>query len=129
FQKEVAERFRAPVGKASKSIGSLSVWAQNHWEIEKLLHVAPGAFSPPPQVQSEVLLFVPRKTPQIEGSVEHKKRWESLLKRAFSQRRKMLRSVFKGTSDLSLLEKSGVDLTLRAEALSWQDWNAIVRSF
>lgn len=119
FQAEVAERLRAHPD--TKAWGSLSIWIQNHWEVKKLCHVPPGAFSPPPEVQSEVVTLKARSQPIIATPDE--KMWEFLLKTAFSQRRKMLRSCFRGVESLrNALVLSGVDGTKRAEALSWEEW-------
>jgi 16S rRNA (adenine1518-N6/adenine1519-N6)-dimethyltransferase len=119
FQAEVAERLRASVG--TKAWGSLSIWIQNRWEVKKLCHVPPGAFSPPPDVQSEVVVLRARSEPLV--SITDEKLWDSLLKTAFAHRRKMLRSCFR-SSDLlrNALELSGLDGTKRGEALSWEEW-------
>lgn len=122
FQAEVAERLRAHPD--TKAWGSLSIWIQNRWDVKKLCHVPPGAFSPPPDVQSEVVILRARAQPVIQISDE--KKWESLLKTAFSHRRKMLRSCFRGAEHLKkALEISGLDGTKRAEALSWDEWRVL----
>jgi 16S rRNA (adenine1518-N6/adenine1519-N6)-dimethyltransferase len=90
FQAEVARRLRAEAG--TKERGSLSVWIQNLWDIEKSLSVSPKCFSPPPKVNSEVVILRRRESPRIKGSVEQETRWESLLRASFAHRRKMLRS-------------------------------------
>lgn len=64
FQAEVAYRLRAEPG--TKSWGSLSIWIQNHWEVKKLCAVPPGAFAPPPDVDSEVVVLTPRAKPFVE---------------------------------------------------------------
>jgi 16S rRNA (adenine1518-N6/adenine1519-N6)-dimethyltransferase len=122
FQAEVAQRIRAQA--STKSRGSLSVWTQNLWEVERLLEVPPRAFSPPPLVQSEVILLRKRSTPRIPWTTEKEdaKLWESFLKICFSQKRKMLRSLLPWKS---ALEASGVNGTLRAEALDWEDWEKL----
>jgi 16S rRNA A1518/A1519 N6-dimethyltransferase RsmA/KsgA/DIM1 with predicted DNA glycosylase/AP lyase activity len=62
---------------------------------------------------------IPVETP------EQRKRFNHLLKSAFAQRRKMLKGNFNGTIWQQSLERSGVDPTLRAEALEWKDWIAL----
>lgn len=121
FQAEVAYRLRAEPG--TKSWGSLSIWIQNHWEVKKLCAVPPGAFAPPPDVDSEVVVLTPRAKPFVElGKTEkERKLWESLLKAAFAHRRKMLRSSLPEPFR-NALERSGLDGTKRAEALSWDEW-------
>ncbi len=126
FQAEVAQRLRAK--SSTKDWGSLSVWIQNRWDVTKLLTVAPGAFVPPPEVQSEVVVLKYRETPHvpIPAGADAEKRWEGLLKACFSHRRKMLRAGLKGSPlHRNALEASGVDGTKRAEALTWSEWQAL----
>ena len=122
FQAEVAQRIRAE--PSTKAWGSLSVWIQNRWDVEKLLSVPPGAFSPPPEVNSEVVVLRARKEPRIPvPTPADEKAWEGLLKACFAHRRKMLRAGLKGFSGpRNALEASGVDGTKRAESLSWDEW-------
>jgi 16S rRNA (adenine1518-N6/adenine1519-N6)-dimethyltransferase len=121
FQKEVAERLYAkPKGKAW---GSLSLHVQNLWEVEKLISVSPSAFIPPPDVDSEVVVLMPRAKPLIEGSTEHSKAWDQLLRAAFTHRRKMLRSAVPKVYFEALI-RAGIDPTLRSDALTWEQWEA-----
>jgi 16S rRNA (adenine1518-N6/adenine1519-N6)-dimethyltransferase len=129
FQAEVAQRLRAV--PATKSWGSLSVFVQNHWDVQKLLSVPPGAFSPPPEVDSEVVVLTRRLKPRITFEDEVGERaWDRLLKAAFLHRRKMLRSGFPKTPEFqNALAHSGVDGTKRAEALEWEEWDRLYRAF
>jgi len=130
FQAEVARKIRAeipetPQPKApphKKEIGSLTLWTQNLWNVTRLLHVPPGAFSPPPQVDSEVLVFTPRATPKLEGVDPLE--LERLARKAFANRRKMIRSTLGG----DLVERAGLDPTLRPEAMCWEDWACILKT-
>lgn len=128
FQAEVAKRLRAE--KSTKDWGSLSIWTQNRWDVRKLLTVAPGAFSPPPQVQSEVVIVTPRAEPRIAGTTGvREKDWEWLLQACFQHRRKMLRAGLPKSGPLrNALELSGVDDTKRAEALDWDDWKKLFQA-
>ncbi|MCM0604950.1 MAG: ribosomal RNA small subunit methyltransferase A [Xanthomonadaceae bacterium] len=128
FQKEVAERILLK----PKTVGSLGIWSQNVWDIEKVLLVPPSAFKPKPKIDSLVIKCIPRpqaRIPQTQSSEAHKKLWQDLLKLAFSHRRKMLRSIF---NDHALwksgLTDSKVPETLRAEALTWEHWSALFQS-
>jgi len=127
FQKEVAERIRAM--PSTKARGSLSVWSQNAWNIEKALIVPPHAFTPAPKVDSEVILCTPRETPMVPESQQSphtQELWQELLKTAFSHRRKMLRAIFsKNKIWTQALQESGIPPTLRAEALGWPEWRAL----
>jgi 16S rRNA (adenine1518-N6/adenine1519-N6)-dimethyltransferase len=127
FQAEVAERLRALPD--TKDWGSLSLWIQNRWDVTRFARVAPGAFSPPPEVDSEVVLLRRRSIPRIEVAAEHEDLWESLLRASFAHRRKMLRSGLPRSGVLrNALERSGVDGTRRAEALQWEDWHRLFQA-
>jgi 16S rRNA (adenine1518-N6/adenine1519-N6)-dimethyltransferase len=91
FQAEVARRLRAEQG--SKEWGSLSVWIQNRWDVTKLVAVPPGAFAPPPDVDSEVVVLRRRAEPRVPVPHDAKgeELWDSLLRVSFAHRRKMLR--------------------------------------
>jgi 16S rRNA (adenine1518-N6/adenine1519-N6)-dimethyltransferase len=136
FQQEVAQRLRAEPN--TKARGSLSIWVQNLWDVEKLMAVPPRAFAPPPEVTSEVVILTRRAQPrvifpQVEGgllsasgeAIGMDKFWEFFLKTCFSQRRKMLRSSLPWRNALEL---SGVDGTKRAEALDWEELNCLFRA-
>src|SRR5690606_36328737 len=58
LQKEVVDRMAAPPG--SKVYGRLSVMLQAWCEVTSLFTVGPGAFRPPPKVDSAVMRLVPR---------------------------------------------------------------------
>jgi 16S rRNA (adenine1518-N6/adenine1519-N6)-dimethyltransferase len=125
FQAEVAKRLRAE--PSTRERGSLSIWIQNRWDVRKLLFVPPRAFSPPPEVDSEVVVLTRRKVPwvQFEQKPELEALWESLLKSTFAHRRKMLRSVIPWRNALELC---GVDGTKRAEALQWSEWDSLFQA-
>ena len=90
FQKEVADRIRAPHG--SKTYGITSVLAQAWYDVELLFHVEPGSFIPPPKVRSSVIRM--KRNTAITLPCD-----EALLfrvvKTAFNQRRKTLRNALK----------------------------------
>ncbi|HUS06440.1 MAG TPA: 16S rRNA (adenine(1518)-N(6)/adenine(1519)-N(6))-dimethyltransferase RsmA [Bryobacteraceae bacterium] len=60
-QKEVAERIAAPPGR--REYGYLSVQTQIFSEPKILFEVPPGAFHPPPKVDSAVIALAPRLVP------------------------------------------------------------------
>jgi 16S rRNA (adenine1518-N6/adenine1519-N6)-dimethyltransferase len=124
FQAEVARRLRAEPG--TKEWGSLSIWLQNRWDVRRLLHVPPRAFSPPPEVESEVVTLLARKEPRI--ALPDEPAFERLLKQAFAHRRKMLRSSLSGRAR-EALTASSLDGTLRAEQLSWADWEKFYAAY
>jgi len=125
FQAEVAKRLRAE--PSTKERGSLSIWVQNLWDVEKFLAVPPRAFAPPPEVNSEVVILKRRTQPRIPhtSAPEDQQVWESFLKTCFAHRRKMLRSSLPWKNALEL---SGVDGTKRAEALQWPEWERLFQA-
>ncbi len=107
IQKEVAERMTAVPGH--KEYGSLSVACQFLAKCEYLFTVKPGAFQPPPKVDSAVIQFTPRlpEVEDVDGFL-------TFVAVCFRQKRKMLRNNLAGHYDVS----SAHDLSLRAEKLS-----------
>ena len=86
LQREVAERLAAPPG--SKIYGSLSVLTQLYCDVRLALRVPPGAFRPPPKVDSAVVQLSVLNTPRVPVGDE---RWfATVVRAAFGQRRKML---------------------------------------
>jgi len=114
FQKEVADRILAAPG--SKTYGRLSVLAQAASMPSRAFDLPARAFTPPPKVDSTVVLFQPPARP-----FEHIKTLEAVTQAAFSQRRKMLRSSLKTVFGASLgaaLDACGIQETQRAEEIS-----------
>jgi len=91
FQKEVGERLAA--GPGSKTYGITSVLASAYYDICCHFTIAPGAFHPPPAVDS-VILSMKRK-PVESFPVNSFERLQRVVKTAFSQRRKTLRNSLK----------------------------------
>ncbi|MBQ1647863.1 MAG: ribosomal RNA small subunit methyltransferase A [Bacteroidales bacterium] len=90
IQKEVAERIAEKPG--TKTYGILSVFLQAWYDIEYLFTVGPGAFNPPPKVQSAVIRLT-RNSRTSLGCDE--KLFRTVVKTAFGQRRKTLRNSLK----------------------------------
>ena len=127
FQAEVSKRLYAKASTPDR--GSLSLYIQNEWDVSRLIEVKPGAFNPPPRVMSEVVTLSKRKEAQIlVPDLEAREKFNGLLKTAFKHRRKMIKGNFSGTAWQGALEKSGVEPTLRAEALEWKDWISLWKS-
>ncbi len=84
-QREVAERLTASPG--SRDYGYLTVQTRLFTEPNYLFRVPPGAFSPPPKVDSAVVRLVPHTPPVADppGFLE-------FARRAFRQKRKTLRN-------------------------------------
>jgi 16S rRNA (adenine1518-N6/adenine1519-N6)-dimethyltransferase len=86
-QKEVAERLAARPG--SRQYGYLTVLANLFTEPELLFQVPPGAFSPPPKVDSAAVRLTPR--PPLAGLSDPAPFLE-FASRAFRHKRKTLRN-------------------------------------
>lgn len=117
LQKEVVDRMAAAPG--SKVYGRLSVMLQLACRVEPLFNVAPGAFRPPPKVDSAVVRLRPlpapeRPAPHLAHAIE------SVVRAAFGQRRKTLANALRGVLDADAIRTAGVDPGARAETLAPQ---------
>lgn len=90
FQKEVAMRIAEKEG--SKTYGILSVLTQAFYDVEYLFTVPPSVFNPPPKVDSGVIRCVRKEDFTLPVD---EKLFFRVVKTAFNQRRKMLRSSLK----------------------------------
>ncbi len=119
FQKEVGDRLCAAPG--GKDYGILSVLFQLWYDIRKVTAVAPGAFTPPPKVNSSVLCFEPLLQPRVP--VADHRFFQRVVKGAFSQRRKTLRNALVGSGFgfdglEAILAGAGIDPGRRGETLN-----------
>ena len=121
LQKEVVDRMAAPPG--SKVYGRLSVMLQAFCSVTPLLRVAPGAFRPPPKVDSAVVRLVP-KPPETIG-LDDPLLFARVVKAAFAQRRKTLRNALEGVCDVEAMHRVGVAPGARAEAIAVPDFVAL----
>lgn len=125
-QKEVAERVCADRGDMS----ILSVTAQFFWEVKLGLVVPAKLFTPPPKVDSQVLILKRRELPLFDVD---SKQFFRVVKSGFSAKRKtILNSLSAGLrldkeqiSDI--LAKSNICPNQRAQELSLQDWFELYR--
>ncbi len=120
LQAEVVERLGAAPG--SKSYGRLSVMVGYHCQVQPLFGVEPGAFSPPPAVQSTVV----RLRVGTGGSrAQNQELFSQVVRAAFGQRRKTLGNALRGLVPVSCMEEAGVDARQRAEQLAVEDFVAL----
>jgi 16S rRNA (adenine1518-N6/adenine1519-N6)-dimethyltransferase len=125
-QKEVAERIAAPPGEMS----ILSVAAQVYAETELGIEVPREYFTPPPEVDSRVIVLKVR-TESLISNVDEKLFFR-IVKAGFSARRKKLRSSL--SAGLSLpkeeierrLRSVSIDPNLRAQDISIEQWLKLV---
>lgn len=92
-QKEVGQRIASPPG--NKDYGILSVLLQAYYDIEYCFTVPPGAFDPPPKVDSGVIRLVRNYDKVLDCDF---KKFKLVVKTAFNQRRKMLSNALKPIS-------------------------------
>jgi 16S rRNA (adenine1518-N6/adenine1519-N6)-dimethyltransferase len=129
-QKEVAERLAAPPG--DKTYGALSVNVQALARVELLRRVAPGAFNPPPAVDSAIIRITPRDTPAIEPALEGK--FRSFVQAAFGLRRKQLVRVIRTIAAVDapraaeVIAACGLTPDVRPEVLTAEDFARLVRA-
>jgi 16S rRNA (adenine1518-N6/adenine1519-N6)-dimethyltransferase len=121
-QKEFAHRMASAPG--SKEFGALSCFAQYHAHCRVLLEIPRGAFWPVPKVDSSVVELRLKET--LPCTPDEEKRLFFLIRAAFTQRRKMLRSALKGFAPAAALEQScaacAVDSRQRPETLSLEQF-------
>jgi 16S rRNA (adenine1518-N6/adenine1519-N6)-dimethyltransferase len=129
IQKEVAERVVAEPGKMSL----LSVSTQFYCEVSLGAFVPAKLFTPPPKVDSQVLILHHREKPLF--SDVDTKQFFKLVKAGFSQKRKTLLNSLSGGLALpkddtrKLLGSAGIPSTERAQALSLQQWYALYQAY
>jgi len=122
IQKEVAERVVAQPGQMSM----LSVSAQYYCQASLGVKVPAALFTPPPKVDSQVLVLHRRTEPLFKGV--DTKQFFRLVKAGFSQKRKTLLNSLSAGLGLSkgqtrtMLAVAGVAENTRAQALSLNDW-------
>jgi 16S rRNA (adenine1518-N6/adenine1519-N6)-dimethyltransferase len=123
-QREVADRILTSPGK--RNCGILTVFLQSYMDIVKEVRVLRGSFRPRPKVESVVLGISPAGGERGPGD---RQAFLDFVKRAFSQRRKMLSSIFRdafGMRDAGMQERlgarAGVDMKKRPEQLSLEQW-------
>ncbi|MFN8431847.1 MAG: 16S rRNA (adenine(1518)-N(6)/adenine(1519)-N(6))-dimethyltransferase RsmA [Spirosomataceae bacterium] len=112
-QKEVGKRIAS--GPGNKDYGILSVLLQAYYDIEYLFSVPPGAFDPPPKVDSGVIRLVRNygKTGDFDFA-----KFKLVVKTAFNQRRKMLGNALRPITTKENLPY----MTKRAEQLDYKQF-------
>lgn len=124
LQKEVVQRMAAEPG--SKRYGRLSVMMQYHCRVDALFVVRPGAFFPPPKVDSQIVRLTPHAEPPVQ--VTDPQRFARLVRDAFSQRRKQLANTLSEWLSAASIEGCGIDPRWRAEQLSLAQFAALERA-
>jgi 16S rRNA (adenine1518-N6/adenine1519-N6)-dimethyltransferase len=120
MQKEMALRILPPNKK--KQSNPLAIYSALFFDVNTLCQAPPGAFSPPPKVDSTVLTFTRKEKPLIDPD-----EYSSFLKFGrgmFATPRKQLKKVLKTNLSLpsgqnweTLFKENDIPETVRAEAL------------
>ncbi len=118
LQKEVVQRMAAKPG--GKDYGRLTVMLAAHCRVEPLFNIGPGAFRPPPKVDSAFVRLTPYR--QAPFPIRDARRYADVVTRAFSHRRKTLKNALMGLVDESTILAAGLDPKQRPETLSASDY-------
>ena len=132
-QKEVADRMQ--VGPGTKDYGALSLAVQYYARPEIVANVPPNCFMPRPKVGSAVIRLEKYENPPVQ--VEDEKLMFRIIRASFNQRRKTLVNSLKNSNELSyskeeiesVLEKIGISLNIRGEALTLEQFADIANGF
>jgi 16S rRNA (adenine1518-N6/adenine1519-N6)-dimethyltransferase len=123
IQKEVAERIAADPN--NKDYGSLSLLVQYYCNTKIIRHVKPGAFIPPPKVDSIVIRLDKLDSPKVP--VKDPDLMFKVIRDSFNMRRKTLWNALKniGLDKENLykaFENAGIDSRRRGETLSLEEF-------
>jgi 16S rRNA (adenine1518-N6/adenine1519-N6)-dimethyltransferase len=119
YQKEVAQKILP--NDPRNAMGSLHALTLSQFELKHVVYAPPGAFVPPPKVDSQVLGFKRKETPEIQ--LTQIDEFEKYLRLIFSQKRKQLGGILKnqwGEEETKRkLQLAEIDSKVRAEALTY----------
>ncbi len=121
IQKEVAERLVAKPG--TREYGYLTLQTALYADTEILFEVKPGAFSPPPKVDSAVVRLVPHGR---DYGVGDRKAFLKFLSASFRQKRKMLRNNLSGIYGKEIID-AWPEASLRAEKIPLEQFAEMFR--
>ncbi len=124
LQLEVVDRMAA--AHSTPEYGRLSVMLQRRFRIQRLFKVPPGAFRPPPKVDSAVVRLTP--LPAAEVAPVDEKLFATVVTRAFGARRKTLRNALGSLIGTDALQGLGIDPGLRPENVAPADYIRIAIS-
>jgi 16S rRNA (adenine1518-N6/adenine1519-N6)-dimethyltransferase len=129
LQREVADRLLAPSG--TKEYGVLSVLVRLSATVDRLLALPPGAFRPPPKVNSMLVrlsFHAPSPAPRDRSA------FEALVQAVFTRRRKTLENALLAyTPDADRIERAlaaaGIDGRRRPETLDIAEFVCLSDAF
>lgn len=118
LQKEVVQRMAAKPG--GKEYGRLTVMLAARCRVEPLFSIGPGAFKPPPKVDSAFVRLTPHRQPPF--LLRDRARFAAVVTRAFSHRRKTLKNALAGLVEEAEIISAGLDPKARPETLSAEEF-------
>jgi 16S rRNA (adenine1518-N6/adenine1519-N6)-dimethyltransferase len=125
-QKEAGERLVAHAG--DEAYGAVSLRVQYFAEAKVVGKVSPSVFLPQPKVDSVLVSLVRRDQVRVDPAQVSEDELFSLIRTAFSQRRKMLRRSLASWASEGVFERAGVDETRRPEELTLEEFAALAAS-
>lgn len=129
-QREVAERLAARPG--GREYGILSVAVQYRAVPRIIARIPPGAFLPPPAVDSALVELRPRQRPAVD--VADESAFFRVVRAGFGQRRKTLRNALAAGLDLPkevaerACREAGIDSRVRAETLDLEAFGRLTEA-
>lgn len=128
FQREVADRITAAAG--SKAYGSLTLEIELRARARNAMRLKPGSFTPPPKVESAVVVFEPIDGTRIEDPVV-RDRFSEVVTAAFATRRKTVRNALKARWPVeeveAALSDANIDSRTRAERIDFEGFLRITQ--
>ncbi|MCH9811327.1 16S rRNA (adenine(1518)-N(6)/adenine(1519)-N(6))-dimethyltransferase RsmA [bacterium] len=121
-QKEMADRILAEAPSNNRS--SFSIFTSYYFEKKALFLVKPGSFTPKPKVDSIILSLIPKK----ELPLADPNPFFDFVRKAFSQKRKMISSTIKDQPIAQTLKKNGSNPKARPEELSLEQFLALYKA-
>ena len=128
LQAEVVHRIAAPTD--GDDYGILTLLLGLRYQVKEWFNIRRGCFHPVPDVDSACICLVRRPTPLLDA--DGSALFTRLVKRAFSERRKMMFKLLKSVWHAEVLEPAfaevGIALTERAEKVSLERFVELVRA-
>ena len=117
IQKELADKLISKVGDSN--YGRISLITNLLSSVSKEIELPPSVFFPKPKVYSSVIKIIPLKNPRFDVDLNI---FEKLTKKAFGNRRKMLRQSLKEFGGRNLLKIANINDYYRAQDLSTSEF-------
>lgn len=127
LQLEVAERLAAKAG--DPDYGILTLLVQQRLEAKSMFKIPASCFFPSPNVDSACVTLIRRPAPLLEPGMYRP--FEKIVKRGFSQRRKMMLKLLKADWPMTALQEAfaqtGISEKARAESVTLEQFVAMTR--